>query len=207
VNIAIGQRVRTLINLESADWHPEQPDIPAGSLGTVDRISYAPDNQTVVLGYGVMLDASVDRLSAWMDPDTIEPATEEVSTSGTDLAQRLADTAAGTWGEEAAIWLLDMHDHWIPELERCGYIAKVNAGRNTIIRFRAIDTERTELIGTRSEWQVLRVAADLAGTPIDDWFAQHLTALDERNRRLVLHAVAWAAGGRDYADQLGLLNR
>jgi hypothetical protein len=76
VNIAIGQRVRTLINLESADWHPEQPDIPAGSLGTVDRISYAPDNPTAALGYGVMLDDSVDRLSAWMEPGTIEPVAD-----------------------------------------------------------------------------------------------------------------------------------
>lgn len=123
----------------------------------------------------------------------------------TDLAQRLADTAAGTWGEEAAIWLLDIHDHWLRELERCGFIAKVRGGTATIVRFRAIDIERTNLIGTRSEWQVLKVAADLAGKPIDDWFAKDLNSLDERNRRLVLHAIAWTAGGRAYADQLGLL--
>lgn len=124
----------------------------------------------------------------------------------TDLAQRLADTAAGTWGEEAAIWLLDMHDHWLPELDRCGFIAKVRAGTQTVIRFGAIHTDRTELIGTRSEWQVLKTAADLAGKPIDDWFAQDLTSLDEANRRLVLHAIAWTAGGRAWADQLGLVH-
>jgi hypothetical protein len=123
----------------------------------------------------------------------------------TDLAARLAETAAGTWGAEAAIWLLDAHDHWLPELERCGYIAKVTAGRNTIIRFRAIDPDRASLIGNRAEWQILRVASDLAGQPIDGWFADALHTLDEPNRRLVLHAIAWAAGGRDWADSLGLL--
>lgn len=121
------------------------------------------------------------------------------------IADRLTATAAGTWGEEAAIWLLDTHGHWLPELDRCGYIAKVRAGTATIVRFREIYAEHTRLIGTRSEWQVLRTAADLAGQPFDDWAARDLNSLDEQNRRLVLHAVAWAAGGRHWADQLGLL--
>ena len=37
--LTIGQRVRTLIDLTSAEWAPEQPDIPAGALGTVDQHS------------------------------------------------------------------------------------------------------------------------------------------------------------------------
>ncbi|MEE1828048.1 hypothetical protein PUR61_38605 [Streptomyces sp. BE20] len=69
-----GQRVRTLIHLTSAYWHPEQPDIPVGALGTVDYIHYRHDFPTVPFGYGVMLDDSVERLSAWMDPQDIEPA-------------------------------------------------------------------------------------------------------------------------------------
>lgn len=70
---SIGDRVRTLITLESADWHPEQPDIPAGSLGTIDSIHH--DQFTGrLMAYGVMLDASVDRLPASMDPTQIEPA-------------------------------------------------------------------------------------------------------------------------------------
>ncbi|MCX4750966.1 hypothetical protein OG455_41530 [Kitasatospora sp. NBC_01287] len=34
MSLAIGQRVRTLIDLDSADWAPEQPDIPADRLPT-----------------------------------------------------------------------------------------------------------------------------------------------------------------------------
>lgn len=67
----IGQRIRTMIDLESADWAPEQPGIPAGSLGTVDSIHH--DQSTGrLMDYGVMLDASVVRLAASMRPDEIE---------------------------------------------------------------------------------------------------------------------------------------
>ena len=75
MTLAVGQRVRTLIDLTSAEWAPEQPDIPAGALGTVDYIHPAHNDPTVVSGYGVMLDDSVDQLSAWMGPADIEPAT------------------------------------------------------------------------------------------------------------------------------------
>lgn len=125
-----------------------------------------------------------------------------------DLTERLAATAAGTWGEEAAVWLLAEHSHWLPELERCGLIDEMpmaGGGTATVVRFGAINPERTPMVGTRSEWQVLRTAADLAGKPIDDWHAENLTSLDEDNRRLVLHAIAWGAGGRDWAKSLGLL--
>lgn len=74
MTLTIGQRVRTLIDLTSADWAPEQPDIPAGALGTIDHIHHAHNDPTKVSGYGVMLDASVDRLSAWMDPADIATA-------------------------------------------------------------------------------------------------------------------------------------
>ncbi|PBC71555.1 hypothetical protein BX265_6165 [Streptomyces sp. TLI_235] len=124
-----------------------------------------------------------------------------------DLAQRLADTATGTWGEEASTWLLDIHDHWIPELDRCGLIRQqptASGDTATTINW-AINTNQTPLIGTQSEWQILRVAADLAGKPIDDWFTQDLTSLDHENKRLALHATAWASGGRAFADSLGLL--
>ncbi len=71
---AIGDRVRILIDLTSASWAPEQPDIPAGALGTIDYIHPTHNNPTVAAGYGVMLDDSVDHLSAWMAPTDIEPA-------------------------------------------------------------------------------------------------------------------------------------
>jgi hypothetical protein len=66
-----GTRVRTLIDLTSADWHPEQPDIPAGSLGTIDSVYRDPFTGRV-MDYGVMLDASVDRLAASMAPSEVE---------------------------------------------------------------------------------------------------------------------------------------
>jgi hypothetical protein len=72
--LALGTRVRTLIALTSADWHPEQPDISAGSLGTIDAHFYDQVAGGQLTSYGVMLDASVDSLSASMGPDEIEPA-------------------------------------------------------------------------------------------------------------------------------------
>jgi hypothetical protein len=66
-----GQRVRTLIDLHSAPWAPEQPDIPAGSLGTVER-RYSDQITGNTISYGVLLDASIDKLAAAMRPDEIE---------------------------------------------------------------------------------------------------------------------------------------
>lgn len=71
---AIGDRVRTLIDFESADWHPEQPDIPAGSLGTIIHIHPSHRDPNMAAGYSIMLDDSVDRLPAWVAPADIEPA-------------------------------------------------------------------------------------------------------------------------------------
>lgn len=73
MTFTIGQRVRTLIHLDSADWHPEQPDIPAGSLGTIQGIYRDPATGNV-WSYGVMLDDSVDPLASDMKPGEIEAA-------------------------------------------------------------------------------------------------------------------------------------
>lgn len=78
MDFTIGQRVRTLIHLDSADWDPEQPDIPAGALGTVKSIhtdAYRGVAGTgKIMSYGVLLDASVHKLAASLDPDQIEAA-------------------------------------------------------------------------------------------------------------------------------------
>jgi hypothetical protein len=71
VTFTPGQRVRTLIDLHSAPWDPEQPDIPAGSLGTIER-SYSDPITGNTISYAVLLDASVARHAAAMRPDTIE---------------------------------------------------------------------------------------------------------------------------------------
>ena len=122
----------------------------------------------------------------------------------TTLAARLAATAAGTWGEEAAVWLLDQHRHWLPELQRCGLIREQpTAGGGTATVIHGIVGMTNGLIGTPSEWQVLDLAMALYRSNTTPLF--NLTSLDEGNRRLVLHAVAWTAGGRDWAESLRLV--
>jgi hypothetical protein len=124
-------------------------------------------------------------------------------TQPANLADRLAATAAGTWGEEAAIWLLDTHGHWLPELDRCGHIhtQAANGWTATVIDDYVGDDHY--LIGTPSEGQVLDIAMALYRGETHTSLSG-LTSLDEQNRRLVLHAVAWAAGGRRWADSLNL---
>lgn len=74
MTLTIGTRIRTRIHLTSADWHPEQPDIPAGSLGTITHIHPSHRDPNMAAGYSIMLDDSVDRLPAWVAPADIEPA-------------------------------------------------------------------------------------------------------------------------------------
>jgi hypothetical protein len=204
--LALGQRVRTLINLDSTDWAPEQPDIPAGALGTIEGIHRDPFTGRI-WKYGVLLDASVDRLAAAMDPTEIEPVTNTTAPTP-DLADRLAATAAGTWGEEAAVWLLTQHRHWLDALDRAGLIRTDPeypgwAEINWSLAASAVLTRGDgSMVGTPSEWQVLAVACSLTGRHALGW--SDLASLDEHNRRLVLHAIAWAAGGRDWAGSLGL---
>jgi hypothetical protein len=121
----------------------------------------------------------------------------------TTLADRLAATAAGTWGEEAAIWLLDTHGHWLPELERCGHIHTQPANWPSATVIDGYVGDDHHLIGTPSEGQVLDIAMALYRGDTQTSLGQ-LTSLDEQNRRLILHAVAWAAGGRHWADSLNL---
>ncbi|MFJ9771160.1 hypothetical protein ACIRVF_07945 [Kitasatospora sp. NPDC101157] len=127
-------------------------------------------------------------------------------TNTTALAERLARTAAGTWGEEAAIWLLTEHGHWIEELDRLGLIGEqpmAGGGTATLIRWRQF-TEDLRPVGTGSEIQVLNIARAPAWPDAATTF-RSLASLDETNRRLVLHAIAWAAGGQGWAKSLRLL--
>lgn len=83
-----GQRVRTTIDLDAADWDPKQPAIPAGSLGTVDGVRYSHAHPQQVTGYSVRLDDSVYPLSSAMEPGDIEAAEEAVPI--TDLEELTA---------------------------------------------------------------------------------------------------------------------
>jgi hypothetical protein len=120
-----------------------------------------------------------------------------------DLAQRLARTAAGTWGEEAAIWLLTQHGHWIDELDRLGLIRDLSDDGWAVISWNQFNDESRRPVGTGSEIQVLNIARALAWSDAATPF-RNLASLDQQNKRLVLHAIAWATGGRDWADTLCL---
>ncbi|MEU4095523.1 hypothetical protein [Streptomyces sp. NPDC026673] len=125
----------------------------------------------------------------------------------TTLATRLGERAAGSWQEEAAVWLLGSHGHWLPELERTQLVIADADGQSRIawrqVAAACLSAGDGPLIGTLSEWQVLRLACVLTGRHALS--LANLSALDEPNKRLALHAMAWAAGGRAWAASLGLL--
>lgn len=120
------------------------------------------------------------------------------------LADLLMWTAEGTFGEEAAVWLLDQHGHWLDELDRLDLIRHDSTGYS-FVRWDEFTEARP--VGTGSEIQVLNVAHALAtanGSANGVTSFRGLTSLDESNRRLVLHAIAWAMGGRAWARSLYL---
>ncbi|MEU6318067.1 hypothetical protein [Streptomyces sp. NPDC047009] len=125
----------------------------------------------------------------------------------TALAARLGERAAGSWQEEAAVWLLASHGHWLPELERTHLVVAEGDGFSRIAWRQAaaacLNAGNGPLIASLSEWQVLRLACVLTGRHVLS--LADLSLLDEPNRRLALHAMAWAAGGRAWAASLGLL--
>lgn len=125
----------------------------------------------------------------------------------TDLATRLAERAAGAWQEEAAVWLLAEHGHWLPELQ-CTQLVIADATGHSRIAWRQVAVACLSagdgpLIGTLAEWQVLRLACLLTGRHALS--LANVSLLDEPSKRLALHAVAWASGGRAWADSLALL--
>ncbi|MFF4504860.1 hypothetical protein [Streptomyces sp. NPDC001401] len=125
----------------------------------------------------------------------------------TALCARLGERAAGSWQEEAAVWLLATHGYWLPELERTSLIVDDGDGQSRIawrqVASACLSAGDGQLIGTLSQWQVLRLACVLTGRHALS--LANLDSLDEPNRRLALHAIAWAAGGHAWAASLGLL--
>ncbi|MEU3563533.1 hypothetical protein [Kitasatospora sp. NPDC006786] len=68
-NYTVGDRIRTRIDLASADWAPEAPDVLAGALGTVDSVDTGRCG-----GLGVLLDDDPIRMPLSMSADEVEPA-------------------------------------------------------------------------------------------------------------------------------------
>ncbi|MEU3342248.1 hypothetical protein [Streptomyces sp. NPDC006668] len=123
------------------------------------------------------------------------------------LCARLGERAAGSWQEEAAVWLLATHGHWLPELQRTRLIDTDADGESRIswrnVAIACLNAGDGQLTGTVEAWQILRLACVLTGRHVLS--LANLFVLDEQNKRLALHAMAWAAGGRVWAASLGLL--
>ncbi|MGW1626308.1 hypothetical protein [Streptomyces sp. NPDC002172] len=123
------------------------------------------------------------------------------------LCARLGEKAAGSWQEEAAVWLLATHGYWLPELQRTRLIYTDTDGESRIswrnVAVACLNAGDGQLAGTAEAWQVLRLACVLTGRHVLS--LANLYALDEQNKRLALHATAWAAGGHQWAASLGLL--
>ncbi|MFK0106471.1 hypothetical protein [Streptomyces sp. NPDC091217] len=123
------------------------------------------------------------------------------------LCARLGERAAGSWQEEAAVWLLVTHGHWLPELQRTHLIYTDADGESHIswwnVAAACLNAGDGQLAGTAEAWQVLRLACVLTGSHVLS--LAYLYTLDEQNKRLALHAMAWAAGGHEWAAGLGLL--
>ncbi|MEU6424061.1 hypothetical protein [Streptomyces spiralis] len=123
------------------------------------------------------------------------------------LCARLGEHAAGSWQEEAAVWLLATHGHWLPELQRARLIVDDGEGSSRVawrlVASACLNAGDGTLSGTVEAWQVLRLACVLTGRHVLS--LGNLYTLDEHNMRLALHAMAWAAGGHAWAASLGLL--
>ncbi|WP_324787155.1 hypothetical protein [Streptomyces sp. H51] len=126
----------------------------------------------------------------------------------TALCARLGERAAGSWQEEAAVWLLATHGHWLPELERARMVIDDGDDQFRIawrhVAAACLNAGDGPLSGTMEQWQILRLACVLTGRHVLS--LANLFTLDELNRRLALHATAWAAGGHAWATSLGLID-
>ncbi|MGW4048847.1 hypothetical protein [Streptomyces sp. NPDC004721] len=125
----------------------------------------------------------------------------------TALGTRLGERAAGSWQEEAALWLLGTHGHWLPQLQHARLIVDDGSGQSRVawrhVASACLTADDGPLIGSSSQWQVLRLACLLTGRHALS--LANLAALEEPDKRLALHAMAWAAGGRAWAHSLALL--
>ena len=116
--------------------------------------------------------------------------------------------------EEAACWLLAESgpgsSHWPERLQDAGLLAWEDQENEdwdlVFVRWAALavvlayqDHDPADgLYGTDSEWVMLRFACALMTGKGGDWAAD-LPGLDHTNRRIVLGALAWAAGGQEAA--------
>lgn len=116
------------------------------------------------------------------------------------LGDALMAYAAGIHAEEAAVELLIAHGTWIARNEFRGqYVGVSDDGHSAWIDWEKVS--RTDREGgwaaSPSAIQILHVAMQLAHR-VDDWpLSELITGLDTTNVRLVLDAIAHAAGWRE----------
>lgn len=133
-------------------------------------------------------------------------------TEWTPVAATLFSSAEGrSWRTEAACWLLAEsgagRSHWPDRLQAAGLIMWEDQPDEdwdlAFVRWKSLALEAARddhdpedgLYGTGAEWCVLRFASSLMTGNGGDWGGD-LPRLDTTNQRLLLGALAWAAGGR-----------
>ncbi|MFF3493763.1 hypothetical protein ACFYWS_20690 [Streptomyces sp. NPDC002795] len=120
-----------------------------------------------------------------------------------DLIARLTAEPATTRQEDAAVWLLDTHGHWLPRLVAAGFLTDSADGpgihwRNTAAA--CLGAFEGRMDGSEADWQILRLALALTGRHVMS--LSDLALLEGTARKQAVIAFAWAAGGRAYADNL-----
>lgn len=133
----------------------------------------------------------------------------------TPIGGTLVSSAKGrSWREEAACWLLAEsgagESHWPDRLQEAGLLSWETQESEdwdlAFVRWSALaqtlvlkDHDPADgLYGTGAEWCVLRFACSLMTGKGGDW-GTDLPRLDGSNQRIVLGALAWAAGGEKAA--------
>ncbi|MGW0337068.1 hypothetical protein ACWD0J_35465 [Streptomyces sp. NPDC003011] len=136
-------------------------------------------------------------------------------TEWSPIGGTLVSSAAGrSWREEAACWLLAESgpgsSHWPDRLQDAGLLSWEDQETEdwdlAFVRWAALaevlgykDHDPVDgLHGTDNEWAMLRFACALMTGKGGDWAAD-LPGLDHANRRILLGALAWAAGGEKAA--------
>ncbi|MFD7861474.1 hypothetical protein [Streptomyces sp. NPDC059783] len=135
-----------------------------------------------------------------------------------DLETALAARAEGAWSQEAAIWLLTGDGGtWLPRLEAGGFVKWIGDDQalayvdwpkiwEVLAEMPNPDDPDSLREGiTTSQLVVLRIAGALDFNGCPAVLAHQLPGLTEHDTRRVLHAMAWSARGRSYAETLGVL--